>query len=86
MIKNSVSSGIHTLCNRCSRILATDFNYLTGTPAWEIIEMPWKGNQVKTRRFDFCDEKCRIIYFRGRKYYQRKLKYIVDHDRRMDGN
>ena len=48
------------LCDRC-RCVITEAE-------WEIVEL--------TRRMDFCDIKCRILYFRGRKYYQKKLAYM----------
>ena len=76
MIKQSVSFDcLYVLCDRCSMILARNFNFLTQIPHWEVIEKIRKGSEPHKKRFDFCDEKCRIIYFRGRKYWNNKLEY-----------
>jgi hypothetical protein len=80
MIKNTVSQGFHTLCDRCRCILATNFKYGTCKPTWEVINKPRKGSQGHTRRFDFCDERCRVMYFRGRKYWARKVKFMTEND------
>lgn len=69
---------LHVLCNRCSKILASDFNFALQTPNWEIVMKTKKGLEPRQQRFDFCDEKCRITYFRGRKYWNRKLKHQRD--------
>ena len=79
MIKNSFSpEGIYTLCDRCRKIIVTDFNYLTGTITWETLTTPRKGSHPHTKRMDFCDYKCRIVYLRGRKYWRRKQMYIFN--------
>jgi hypothetical protein len=77
MIKNSFSpEGIHTLCDRCRKILATDFNFLIGSVTWKRIKSPRKGREGHNRVYDFCDEKCLVVYFRGKKYYNKKLFHI----------
>jgi len=71
MFKNSFDgTGSKWLCDRCRKILAP----VSSNTAinWETISAPRKGQPGHTLRFDFCDEKCRIIHLRGRKYWQRK--------------
>lgn len=88
MFKNDFSgNGLIILCDHCRRTIdARPFKF-----AHERINSPKKDKGAgQGRILDFCDEKCRIVFFRGRKYYQRKLKYIADNevinDRRMNGN
>ena len=64
-----------TFCDRCHTILAVNFDYKNKTPKWERIEVPKKGAEGHTKYYDFCDEKCRIVYFRGKSYFQRKLAH-----------
>lgn len=89
MIKNS-PGGLHTLCDRCRKILATDFNYITDHIDWEVVVSARKGSEGHNKRLDFCDERCRIVYLRGRKYYARKLQHIENNwnkeVRQMEGN
>lgn len=78
MIKQSASPVVlHVLCDKCKVIIATDFNFFTQTPAWErVLSARKRGVTGRGRCMDFCTEKCRIIYFRGWKYYQRKLRHM----------
>ncbi len=88
MFKNDFSGlGLHILCDKCHKILDT-YPY---TRKWEKIDSPRKhGTAGKGRKLDFCDEKCRIIYLRGHKYYARKLQHIEENWnrelKRMEGN
>ena len=55
----------YILCDRCRKIIATDYIlnwYSIYEPFWETVQ--------KSRRMDFCNEKCRIYFFKGRKYYR----------------
>jgi hypothetical protein len=70
------ASARHVLCDRCRKILDTDFNFLTDTITWETVKTPHKGRH-DTRRSDFCDVRCRIVYFKGWKYLARKHEYIA---------
>lgn len=64
------------LCDRCRTTLAVEFNFNRTEPDWETITTECKGSPGHSRRYDFCDIRCRVIHFRGRKYWQRKLQYI----------
>jgi len=68
--------GGHITCDRCNVIIVDSWNF-NNPPQWEIVELQQAGG--RRRRMDFCDERCRILYFRGRKYYQKKLQYMKEH-------
>lgn len=71
--------GGHILCEKCSTIIVTGFNFLTHTPHWERVLSRRKDQGAgRGRVLDFCNEQCRILFLRGRKYYQRKLQHMKD--------
>ena len=92
MFKNDFDgTGIKFICEHCKTIVATNFNFNNQLPTWERIQSKNKGKgSGKGRILDFCNEKCRIVYLRGRKYYADKLEHIkINWEReikRMDGN
>lgn len=86
MIKNTVN-GIHTMCDRCRCILATNFNYITESPSsWVMVDRPKKGAQGHRQVFTFCNEKCKLVYFKGQKYWSRKMQHWQDCLKKLDGN
>jgi len=84
MFKNDFNGlGLHILCDRCKTIVGT----MPYKFDWVRVDSRHKGAGAgKGRALDFCNEKCRILFLRGREYYCRKMKYIADNDKRMDGN
>lgn len=65
----------HILCDRCRMILATNFNFNASKPTWETVKLK-RRDPMRNRRMDFCDEYCRIMQFRGRKYWARKIEHM----------
>ncbi len=65
--------GRHICCDRCQKIIVTGFDWCL-KPFWDIVNKARQHGSF--RRMDFCDERCRMIHFRGRKYWQRKLLYM----------
>lgn len=96
MFKNDFNGvGIHFICEHCRKIVATGFNFTLQKPDWVRLEStkyspPNEGGNGKGRILDFCDDKCRIIYLRGKKYYARKLQHIENNwnkeVKQMEGN
>jgi hypothetical protein len=68
--------GIQFLCEHCRRIVASNFNFFTQKPDWVRLESTkfsrGFGGNGRGRILDFCSDRCRIIYLRGRKYWKRK--------------
>lgn len=65
----------HVLCDKCRKIIATDFNFLSNEFGWIRIPSPHKKHKRgKGRMLDFCNEKCLLVFFKGRKYWSNKMK------------
>jgi len=80
MFRNDLGDlALHLICDHCSVIIDT---YPYKNPSsHERVNSRNKGRGGgRGRRMDFCNERCRIIFFRGRKYYQRKLRHMDDND------
>lgn len=58
------------LCDRCHRVLGTD---VTFTEQSVIKGLPFISKQKRTK-MHFCDERCKLIFLKGRKYYATKKK------------
>ena len=92
MFKSSPSSGgaLYLLCDKCSKILHT-YNGSPPNITWERVMSKRKDKGAgRGRELVFCDEKCRIVFLRGRKYYNDKLEHQKNNwereIKRMDGN
>lgn len=78
-------SGPHVLCDRCAKILATNYNF--SLLSWETLQdlykiLPWIALSSKKwgrgdgrgRRLDFCTEKCKLVFLKGKRYWNLKLE------------
>lgn len=82
MVKNYFDgTGLIHICERCRVIVATNFNGLIGTPTWIRVPSRHKDKGAgRGRMLDFCTDKCKIVYLRGRKYYNEKLQHQKDNE------
>ena len=69
------------LCEHCKTTIEVDFDFKNKEPTWSRVKSP-----VKKRMLDFCNPRCRMIYLRGYEYYRRKLEYVLQATKRLEGN
>lgn len=78
-------SGLHVLCDRCSKILDTNYKYSTfgclklkdffKTLPWIAFNSKkWGRGDGQGRRLDFCTEKCKLVFLKGKRYWNLKLE------------
>lgn len=54
------------ICDRCRATVGPPFSVLPGDERYFVSKM-------KSTKMHFCDEKCKTIFLKGRKYWRKKL-------------
>ena len=64
----------HCLCDRCHRVLGPPQEYEPEPDLPTTFVCVFFTSKVKRTKMHFCSDKCKLIFLKGRKYWNRKMK------------
>lgn len=65
-------NGLQIVCDKCRRMICTAKEAGDPLQALEIIVLKPRCHGANGKKMHFCGERCRIVFFKGKKYWKQK--------------